>query len=56
MGTMGRVTPPPVATPANHHMLSCGAVGVAVFTANVVWLVWLGAALLFIAEDGGVER
>ena len=52
---MGRVTPPPVATLASHHMLSCGAVGVAVFTANVVWLGTKVAALLFIAEDGGVE-
>ena len=34
---MGRVTPPPVATPAS-HALSCGVVDVVGFTANVVWL------------------
>ena len=34
-GTMGRVTPPPVATPAS-HALSCGVVDVVGFTAKFV--------------------
>jgi len=50
-GTIDRVTPPPQETAASHAE-STGVVGVAVFTAKVVWFGSKAEAALFNVEAG----
>ena len=50
-GTIGLVAPPPVETPPS-HAVSCGAVGVVPFTANIVWLGTKAEAALSSVETG----
>ena len=56
-GTIARATPPPVDTPASHALSrgAAGAVGVAVFTANVVTLGTKAASFPYNDGEGAEE-